>query len=256
MTIAKSVHSTRLAIGWSQEDLGRRAKLSSSMVGKVERAEGDLSLETTAAVLEALGVDVSLDLRAPFLADRRRQLEPAHARCVAFIQRNFERAGWLTAREVEIAHGRSHGWIDLLAFEPRTHALVVNELKTEIEDLGRIERTLAWYERAGWASAHDRGWRPRFVVGCLLVLDTERNHERLQANREALATGFPVRAPALSRWIADSQRPLPASARALALVDPLRRRTEWLRAAPIDGRRTPAPYADYADFMRQLRGGR
>ncbi|MGH2407474.1 MAG: hypothetical protein ACRDF7_05250 [Candidatus Limnocylindrales bacterium] len=226
------------------------------MVGKTERAEGDLSLASAAALLEALGIEASLDLRPPFLADRRRQLEPAHARCVAFAQRAYERAGWLTAREVEISHGRSYGWIDLLAFDPRSTVLVVNEMKTEIEDLGRIERTLAWYERAAWDVARGLAWRLRVVVGCLLILDTQRNHDRLRANREALANGFPIRAPALSRWLGDPQSPWPAPARALALIDPLRRRSEWLRAAPIDGRRTPAPYADYADFMRRVRGGR
>jgi hypothetical protein len=226
------------------------------MVGKVERAEGDVSLATAAALFEALGIEASLDLRAPFIADRRRQLEPAHSRCVAFAQRHLERAGWLTAREVEIAHGRSHGWIDLLGFDPRSAALIVNEIKTEIEDLGRIERTLGWYERAAWGVARRLGWRPRYVVGCLILLDTERNHERMRENREAFATGFPVRATALSTWLRDSGRPWRPPARAIALIDPLSRRQDWLRASTVDGRRTPAPYEDYAGFMRRLRGHR
>jgi hypothetical protein len=226
------------------------------MVGKIERADGDLSLSTIAAVFEALGVEATLDLRIPFLADRRRQREPAHARCVAYVQRRYERTGWLTSREVEIAHGRSHGWIDLLAFDPHSGALTVNEIKTEIEDLGRVERTLGWYERAAWEVARGLGWRPRFVVGCLLLLDTERNHERIGGNREALATGFPIRATALAAWLRDSGRPWRAPARALALIDPLRRRQDWLRATVSDGRRTPAPYEDYAEFMRRMRTGR
>jgi len=251
--IARSVRDARRAIGWSQDELGQRARLSRSMVGKTERAEGDVSLATAAALFEALGVDARLDLRAPFLADRRRQIEPAHARSVAFVQRRYERGGWLTGREVEIAHGRSHGWIDLLAFDPRSSALAVNEFKTEIEDLGRIERTLGWYERAAWQVARSLGWRPRYVVGCLLLLDTERNHDRIRENRAALATGFPVRANGLTTWLRDSSRPWRPPARALALIDPLSRRQDWLRASPIDGRRTAAPYEDYADFMRHLR---
>ncbi|MFI5255452.1 MAG: helix-turn-helix transcriptional regulator [Candidatus Limnocylindrales bacterium] len=251
--IARSTRQTRLAIGWTQAELGHRARLSRTMVGKTERAEGDISLATAAALIDALGIRASLDLQAPFLADRRRQVEPAHARCVAYVQRRFERAGWQTAREVEIAHGRSHGWIDLLAFEPRTAALVVNEMKTEIEDLGRIERTLGWYEREAWEVARARGWRPRFIVGCLLILDTERNLDRIRANRPVLATGFPVRAPGLAAWLPEP-RPLASPARALALIDPLSRRADWLRASPVDRRRTAAPYEDYADFMRRLRG--
>lgn len=250
--LARAIRGTRRATGWSQDQLGRRAKLSGSVVGKAERAEGDLTIGTTAALLEALGIEAAWDLRAPFLADRRRQLEPAHARCVAYAQRRLERSGWETRREAEIAHGRSHGWIDLLAFESRSGALVVNEMKTEIEDLGRIERTIGWYERAAWQVARDQGWRPRFVVACLLLLDTERNHERIRANREALAVGFPVRASALATWLCEPILPWRPPARALALIDPLSRRAGWLRASPSDGRRTRAAYEDYADFMRHI----
>lgn len=254
--LARVIRESRLAVGWSQDELGARAKVSGSMVGKIERAEGDTSLSTASALIDALGVRTTLDLEAPFLADRRRQREPAHARCVAYAQRQYERAGWQTAREVEIAHARSHGWIDLLAFRPETGALAVNEVKTEIEDLGRIERTMAWYEREAWELARGLGWRPRFVVGCLLVLDTDRNHERIRENRLALTGGFPVRAPRLLEWLHEPLRPWPRPARALALVDPLRRRDRWLTATPLDGRRTPAAHMDYADFIRRSRSGR
>jgi hypothetical protein len=225
------------------------------MVGKIERAEGDTTLSTASALMDALGIRTTLDLEAPFLADRRRQREPAHARCVAYAQRRYEREGWQTAREVEIGHARSHGWIDLLAYRPATGALAVNEVKTEIEDEGgSSERWAGTSARPG--SSRGLGWRPRFEVGCLLVLDTDRNHERIRDNRLALAGGFPVRAPQLLEWLREPLRPWPHPARALALIDPLRRRDRWLTATPLDGRRTPAAYVDYADFMRRSRSGR
>lgn len=254
--LARSIRDTRLARGWTQAELGRRARVSRTFVTKVEGAKGDTSVAAVAALVDALGIDAELSLRAPFLADRRRQREPAHARCVAYAQRQYERDGWQTAREVEIAHARSHGWIDLLAYRPETSALAVNEVKTEIEDLGRIERTMGWYEREAWELARGLGWRPRFVVGCLLVLDTDRNHERIRDNRLALAGGFPVRAPQLLEWLREPLRPWPRPARALALIDPLRRRDRWLTATPLDGRRTPAAYVGYADFIRRSRSGR
>lgn len=252
--IARSIRGTRQARGWTQAELGRRARVSRTFVTKVEGAKGDVSIAAVSRLVDALGIDAELSLRAPFLADRRRQREPAHARCVAYAQRQYERAGWRTAREVEIAHARSHGWIDLLAFRQETGALAVNEVKTEIEDLGRIERMMAWYEREAWELARELGWRPRFVVGCLLVLDTDRNHERIRENRVALASGFRVRAPELRAWLREPHRPWPRPARALALIDPLARRHDWLRATPLDGRRTIPAYADYADFMRRVRG--
>lgn len=244
VTLGNGIRDIRLAVGWTQGELAGRAKLSRPMVARVEGADVNVSVDVVANLCDALGVRVGLQLDAPFLADRRRQREPAHARCIAYAQRRLEAEGWLTQREVEIAFGRSHGWIDILAFDPRTGTLLVVEIKTEIEDLGRIERTLAWYEREAWAAARRLGWRPRRVATLLLVLATEANDARLSANRDSLAQAFPVRAPDLPRE--------PRS-RGIALIDPRSRARSWLIRTRLDGRRSIAPYADYSAFMRALR---
>lgn len=243
-------------MGWTQAELSERAAVSRSLVAKVESRRGNVSLLTVAAACDALGIRVALKFEAPFLADRRSQLEPAHARGVAYVQRCLERAGWRVAREVEIHHGRSHGRIDLLALHPDTEALLVVEYKTELRDLGLVERTLAWYERAAPEAARQLGWRPCSVASALLLLATEANEIRLAENRLALAVSFGVRAPELRRRLADPGRAWPEPARALALVDPRSRRGAWLRAARLDGNRSRTPYVDYADFMRRIRARR
>jgi hypothetical protein len=58
------------------------------------------------------------------------------------VQRRLEAAGWLVVREVRIESGRYLGWIDLLAFDPVTKTLLVIEIKTRLDDLGDLERTL------------------------------------------------------------------------------------------------------------------
>jgi len=85
------------------------------------------------------------------------------------------------------------------------------------------------------------------------VLATEANEVRLKANRDSLARSFPLRADGLRRIMEHPDRLRPPGRRGFALVDPLSRRVEWARPARIDGRRSPAPYADYADFMRRAR---
>lgn len=251
--LGRAVREARLATGWTQEEVSQRASVSRSLIAKVESGRGNVTLVTVASVCDALRIRVALRLEAPFLADRRSQLEPAHARGVAYVQRCLEGAGWRVAREVEIHHGRSHGWIDLLALHPDTEALLVIEYKTELRDLGLIERTLAWYERAAPETAGQLGWRPRSVASALLMLATETNEIRLAENRLALAGSFPVRAPELRSRLVDPGRAWPEPARALALVDPLGRRGTWLRAARLDGNRARTPYVDYADFMRRTR---
>jgi hypothetical protein len=219
------------------------------MIARIESATVNVSLDVAARVCNALGVQVDLVFRTPFIVDRRPQRDAAHARCSAYVQRRLETAGWLVEREVEIVHGRSHGWIDLLGFEPRCLTLLIVEIKTETEDLGRIERTLAWYRREAWASARRLGWRPVRTATWLLVLATEINDERIRVNRDTLAAAFPGRVAEAEATLAGyGANPPPA---ALALIDPRSRRRAWLIRSRIEGRRSLAPYPDYAGFMRR-----
>ena len=251
--IPTAIRETRLAIGWTQKDLALRASTSQATLsrveaGRIERAD----LATIGRLLDALQVRAEIKLEAPFLADRQRPRDRAHAYCVAFLARRLTISGWVAEREVEIQGKRSHGWIDVLAYRYRDRALLVIEMKTEIEDLGRIERSLGWYVREGPWAAHQFGWYPRQSIGALIVLDTRATADRLRLNREAIAQSFPLRAEWLTRCLhgetALPQRPL----RALAAIDPTSRRATWLRPTVLDGRRSPAAFEDYAEFSRRL----
>ena len=145
-----------------------------------------------------MGARLAIAVDAPYLGDRPLQRDAAHAHCVGHVGRRLAAAGWLVAREVEVGTDRSRGWIDVLAFHPPTGLVLVIEVKTELRDLGQIERTLGWYEREAWAAARRQGWRPRRVHGALLLLATEMNEDRVRSNRDVLATGFPFRAAALT----------------------------------------------------------
>jgi len=215
------------------------------MVARIESATVNASMDVVADVAEALVLELDLTARLPFIAGGR-QRDPVHALMVGYVQRRLETAGWRTAREVEIVHGRSHGFIDLLAFDEATGTLLVIEVKSELDDVGGIERTLAWYEREAWAAARRLGWRPRRAASWLLALATEQAEARIRANRESLGRGFPNRA---GRMLAT---PIPVG-RGLALVDPRSRRRDWLIRSQVDGRRKPPPYANYASFMATVR---
>jgi transcriptional regulator with XRE-family HTH domain len=249
--VAGIVRDTRRAVGWTQAQLGERAGVSRGLVASVETARVNASIDATAALLDTLGLRYELVATAPFLADRRRQREPAHGLCSAYVARRLGSVGWIVRREVEVVHGRSHGWIDVLAFDQASGTILVIEVKTEIDDLGRIERTLAWYEREAWMAARAFGWNARREASALVLLATDANERRLIEHRDVLATALPVRADQLAAGVAGpanlSRGP------ALALIDPRSRRREWLMKARIDGRRSSAPYADYADFMRSVR---
>jgi transcriptional regulator with XRE-family HTH domain len=245
------IRDLRLALGWSQRQLAASAGVSQAWVCEVERGRcPDVSIDTIDALLSAMGATLVVDVKAPFLADSR-QRDVAHVRCSSHVANRLERAGWKVAREVEVGGDRSRGWIDLLAWHPGTGVVLVIEIKTELHDLGAIERTLGWYEREAWAAARRLGWRPRGVVGCLMVLSTHVVERRILDNHAAIDRAFPLRARHLAALVADGQQPRSSDRRGIALIDPRSRRDAWVRPSRLDGRRTPAPYADYADFVRQ-----
>jgi hypothetical protein len=225
------------------------------MVSRIEAGRRtDVSLATTTRLLEAMGARLRFEIDPPFVGGRRRQLDPAHARMSGHIARRLERSDWKVATEVEVGGDRSRGWIDLLAFRPATGLLLVIEVKTEIHDLGQIERALGWYEREAWTPARRLGWPPVAVIGCLLLLMTRENDDAVGFNREGLRRLFPVRAAGLREMVGSDEPTQSRRTRGLAMVDPSSKRRAWLRPTRDDGRRTPPPYADYADFMRSVVG--
>lgn len=226
--------------------------MSQSMVCDLERgALRDLTFSTASRLLSAMGARLVVEVDVPFLGDRQRQRDPAHARLSAHVIARLRRAGWETTAEVEVGGDRSRGWIDVLAFHPTSGVMLVIEIKTEIHDLGQIERSLGWYEREAWVVARRLGWRPSREIGCLLLLATAANERRIATNRASIQVGFPLRARHLG-LVVNGEPAAGDTRRAIALIDPRSRRKAWCVALQIDGRRSPAPYLDYADFMRSI----
>jgi DNA-binding XRE family transcriptional regulator len=254
--LARTVRDVRLALGWSQRELARRSEIAQSTVCRIERAVlDDLTFDTAALILDVLGVRVSLVLQAPFIADRGWQRDAGHARCLAYVARRLRRLGWTVVTEVEIVTGSSHGWIDVLAYRESDGLLLIIEVKTDLVDLGKLQRQVSWYERAAWEAARQQGWSPRRAISAVLVLATERTFEQIEDNRELLRQSFPLSARGLGQAVKGGGGAHPAG-RALAMIDPYNRSRRWLLATPLAGRVSAARYADYAAFMRRIRTGR
>jgi transcriptional regulator with XRE-family HTH domain len=224
--------------------------VSRGYIAKIERGTANPSLHLLERVASALGLEIELVARVPVTIAGGRQRDLVHSRCSAHVDGRLRRAGWLTAREVEVVHGRSHGWIDLLAFDPTTGIILVIEVKTRIDDLGAIERQIGWYERSAFEVAQGLGWRPRRVVSWLLLLASEEVEVVLRANRELMARAFPIRARDMSGLFELGHRAV--SGRGTALIDPHSKRRTWLIPSRVDGRRSPAPYLGYADAALRL----
>jgi transcriptional regulator with XRE-family HTH domain len=227
--IGELVRGSREARGWTKTMLSERSGISRQMIAAVESAEANPCLDVLGSLFDGLEIDVDLVAHGQTHLDRPRGRDAAHAICTAYVQRRLEAAGWKVAREVRIEDGRYLGWIDLLAFDPATSTLLVIEIKTQIDDVGGIERSIAW----------------------LLALATDDVDEELRRNRTIWTAAFPMRAPemAVAMLVPTGQ----VVGRGLALIDPRSRRRDWLIRARADGRRSDAPYRGYADFMAQVR---
>jgi len=247
-SIGSSVRASRLDRGWTQAELGATAEVSRSLVAAIETGARAASLEVLERVAHALDADLVVELRAPLVVGRTDQRDAAHAACVAAVRRWLERRGYLCVVELPIVDGKIRGWIDLLAFHPESRRLVVVEVKTELRDLGGLQRQVGWYVRAAAGAVAPLGWRPREAVGLVVFLATTDNDARLTAQRQAITQAFPVRGRALDDALAGA----PFKGWGLAMIDPRRRGARLWTGLRLDGRRTEAPYASYADFMRSL----
>jgi transcriptional regulator with XRE-family HTH domain len=249
--VAAIVRDAREAGGISMTELGVRSGVSRQMVAAVESAQANPSLDVIAALFDGLGIDVDLVARGRVMLDRPRRGDAAHAMCSAYVQRRLEAAGWQVAREVRIDDGRYVGWIDLLAFHAPTGTLLVIEVKTQIEDLGAIERSIDWHVRGARRAAERLGWRARAVAAWVTALASDEIEEELRRNRALWESAFPRRAREMALTASAPEEIV--QGRGLALIDPRSRRRDWLIRARVDGRRSPPPYRGYADFMGHVR---
>ena len=243
IAFARLCRETRTELDIPQRELAAAVGVSRAYIASVESGRANPSLAVVERIAVALGIELALVGRRRMVVPNPRQTDLVHARCSGFVDRRLRSCGWEVRREVTIGHGRTKGWIDLLAYEPRRRILLVIEVKTAIDDVGAIERQIDWYEHEARSAVLRFGWHPTRIVGWLLVLSTDDVDDRLRQNRDVVDRAFPDRAPSMRDLLLDGDASV--TRRGLALIDPHSRQRDWLRRTRHDGRRTPAPYRGY-----------
>ena len=127
---------------------------------------------------------------------------------------------------------------------------MVIEVKTELIDLGGLERQLGWYSREARRAGKALGWDPAAVVTAALVLATLVNDDRIRENAAGIRQGFPRRWRDLMQTVRVGEV---GPGWGLALINPQSRVRDWCRPTVLDGRRSQAPYRHIADFLRARR---
>jgi transcriptional regulator with XRE-family HTH domain len=251
--IGATIRDARQTIGWSQDELADRARTSQTMVWRAESGGADsIRVEVLDRILRALGVRWELELRARHLDERRDQLEPVHAALVGAMAGRLGRAEWEVASEVPTGGESPTGWIDLAAYRARDSSMFLGEVKTDLPDVGGMQRQVGWYEQASARVAQRLGWRPTRTAVALICLDSRMIAERLLANRELLRGAFPGRPADLSRWLS-GQAPHPPTGRTIVVTDLAPYRGLGIRPSRLHGRERPATYDGYAEAAAELR---
>jgi transcriptional regulator with XRE-family HTH domain len=251
-SVARTIKEARALVGWTQRDLASRAGVSQATVCRAEAGSAaSLDMILAGRLFTALGLRSQLEVDDFRLDDRRRQQDGLHAMVNGTSARRHEHDGWLTAMEVMIGSDVPYGWIDLLAFRETDRALLVQETKSDIPDMGRLQRSLAFYERSAPGVARALGWDAVSVTVLAVVLDTEAVARRLADHRDLVVRAFPASVRSTAAWLADPCASRPQGW-TLATCDPASRSATWLRSTTIGSRRTAPAYRDYADAAARL----
>ena len=119
-----------------------------------------MTLGATQRIFDALGVRATLRTELPIVDRSPPQADAVHSWLCGYVGRRLASAGFEVRHEVEIGTGRFRGWVDVMGYRPADRSLVTTEIKTDLPDIGSLQRTTAWYEREAWAAARRFGWRP------------------------------------------------------------------------------------------------
>lgn len=193
--IGGQVREMRLRRGWSQRALGERVGLGRMVVGRLERGEQSMDLETLERI--ALGLDVPLAIELG--RDRLQTVADAgHVAMQELVLRLARACGFRTA--IELPTRPSEPWrsIDVALASDARHLAVCVECWNSIGDLGAAIRSSNRKGTELDAIATGR-WGPDARSGLVWVVRaTARNRDLVDRYPEVFAARF---SGSSRRWV-------------------------------------------------------
>lgn len=191
--VGRELRATRIALGQSQRAAARKAGISPSRLGRIERCElRDLPNIAVCRVARVLGLTAVLRL---FPAG-----SPVRDAGQLAVLGRYERllaAPLRMPREVPLPDGTGRAWDAMVVGD---EGVAFSDAESRIGDVQALHRRLALKLRDD----------PRGRVLVLVVARTAHNREVLRAHREALRELLPLDGPAVARALRAGRLP-PAS---------------------------------------------
>lgn len=192
----------------TQMQLGSKARVSGSVICRIERGQADrVAVHTLVRVAAAL--DARIDVRLLWQGEGLdRLLDARHARLVDLVLDILTLSAWEVATEVSFNIYGERGSIDILAFHPSTGSLLVIEIKSVVPDMQSMLAALDRKGRLARDIAHERGWQVA-TVSRLLILPNDRTaRRRVEDHAATFRTALPTRTIEVRRWLARPMGPM------------------------------------------------
>lgn len=205
--IGSVIRALRHRLDWTQEELGRRAKVSRSVIARAEAGMIDrVAVHLLRNVIQGLGARMTIGVQwRGELLDQL--LDAGHAALAELWQRRLEQWGWIVRSEVSFNVYGDRGRIDLLAYHPEWRVLLVVEIKTRIVDIQALLGPLDVKERLAWQVARRFGWAPAVVVPMLVLEESSSCRRRVDAHA-ALFARFALRGRTAMSWMRRPAQPV------------------------------------------------
>lgn len=206
--LGHSYRALRLHKRWRQIDLAAKARVSASVVSRIERGRVDtVSIATLRKVAEAL--EATLDIRIRWNGEGLdRLLDQAHAGLVEALVTRLQADGWVTDVEASFSIRGERGSIDVLGYHEATGIVLVTEVKSVVPD---SQATLAGVDRKVRLApeiARARGWTCRGIARLLVIGDSSTSRRRIDALAATYRTAFPAGGREVRRWLGRPDEPI------------------------------------------------
>lgn len=174
---------------------------SQSAVSRCERGDAEvLTCRTIVKIAEALGARATVAIHWHG-EELDRLLDAAHAGLVEVVVRMLRSSGWEVVPELTFSVYGERGAIDILAFHPRTGALLVVEVKSVVPDMQGMLSTLDRKVRLAPLLATDRGWAVRSVSRLLVLPDERTTRRRVTEHQATIDQLMPLRTVRVRHWL-------------------------------------------------------
>jgi len=222
------IRALRQRHGWRQIDLADRARVSRSVIGRIERGEVlRVAWADLVVVAEAVGSRLDLDIRWQGEGIDR-LLDERHAATVDATLALLRDLGWEAEVEVSFAIFGERGSIDIVGRHPQTGMLAVIEIKASVGDANQTVIGVDRKARLAPKIAAERGWPCRAVARFLVIADGSTARDRVRRHAALFDTAFPTSSRVCRAWLRNPVEPPPSGIMFITVRDV--RRTGVTRA--------------------------